>query len=386
MKRVCYIHQYFKTPAEGGALRSYFIAQALISHGATVEMLTSHNKPNYELHVVEGINVHYLPVKYSNNLPFQQRLYSFIKFAWLAIKKIRKIARPDIVYASSTPLSVGIITIWLKWIQKIPYIFEVRDLWPEAPIQLKIINSKFLIFILKKFEKTIYKNATEIIALSPGMKQGILNCFPESNVSMIPNMSDIDFFSGNHMKNRDERQFSIGYFGALGIANNVNFIIEIAKSCQAANQQITFIIAGDGSQRKDLLEYTTQHKNITLLSSQNRSQIKELMNKVDACLTSFLDFPVLSTNSPNKFFDSLAAGKLCIVNTKGWLKKLVEEEQCGLYVDATNPNHFPSLIQPFVDDKDLLLKYQENAASLAKKEFSKLELTEMICEVVFRYK
>ena len=106
------------------------------------------------------------------------------------------------------------------------------------------------------------------------------------------------------------------------------------------------------------------------------------MAEVDACLTSFLDFPVLATNSPNKFFDGLAAGKLSIVNTKGWLKELSESNECGIYIDAEKPEEFPDLILPFLENNELLREYQLNSKRLAKEKFSKDMLSNEMCNLI----
>lgn len=102
------------------------------------------------------------------------------------------------------------------------------------------------------------------------------------------------------------------------------------------------------------------------------------MKEVDACLTTFLDIPILQTNSPNKFFEGLAAAKMCIVNTRGWLKELVEEHKCGIFVDAAHPREFPKMIAPFVEDEALLHTYQQNARKLAVARFAKDDLVGQI--------
>ena len=106
------------------------------------------------------------------------------------------------------------------------------------------------------------------------------------------------------------------------------------------------------------------------------------MKDVDACFTSFLAIPILETNSPNKFFDGLAAGKLSIVNTKGWLSELVEQNNCGVYVDPTKPEKFPLLIEPFIQDKNLLISCQKNALQFGKAKFSKDKLVREVCDLV----
>ena len=182
MKRVVYIHQYFKTPEEGGAIRSYHISKGMVDQGIHVEMITSYNKEKYEQKMIGGIRVHYLPINYSNELSSTKRYIAFFKFVWAAIKLAQKLPKPDLYYATSTPLTVGIIALWMKWTRHIPYIFEVRDLWPEAPIQFGIIKSPLLKFLSLKLEKLIYKNAHRIIALSPGIEKGILNKFEKAIV------------------------------------------------------------------------------------------------------------------------------------------------------------------------------------------------------------
>ena len=115
---------------------------------------------------------------------------------------------------------------------------------------------------------------------------------------------------------------------------------------------------------------------------QNRFEIRASLQDVDACITSFLNIPILETNSPNKFFDGLAAGKLSIVNTKGWLKDLVEQYNCGIYQDPNHSEDFPNLILPFMQDRILLKRYQQNAFHLAKEAFLKEELVCQVCDLV----
>jgi len=381
MKTILYIHQYFKTPEEGGALRSYFITKSMIRQGFKVVMITAHNQSYYQLHQIEGIEVHYLSVRYASDMSFRRRFLSFVHFVFSALKLVGKIPYYDCVYASSTPLTVGLIPIWIRWRKKVPYIFEVRDLWPRAPMELGVLNSSPLIFLARFLEKWIYKKAAALIALSPGIVEDIKLNAPDSNIYMIPNMADTKFFevcksSGPTLK--------IGYFGALGLANHVDFIIEMALVCQKQELDLEFIVAGKGAKKQYFKESLKSKglENVTLMSSKNRHEIRVLMNVVDACLTSFLKIPVLETNSPNKFFDGLAAGKLSIVNTKGWLKELVEENECGFYVDPIHPEQICDKIKPFLAKSHFLEQAQQNARRLAQQKFSRSALTHQVCRVV----
>ena len=381
MKKVYYIHQYFKMPEEGGAIRSYYVAKGMVSSGMHVEMITSHNEPAYEKKTIEGIIVHYLPVRYLNQFSTTQRYFSFFKFVWQTILLLRKLPNPDLIYATSTPLSVGFIALWEKWVRKTPYFFEVRDLWPEAPIQLGVLRSGFLIRMFKALEKKIYKRASHIIALSPGIDEGIKKSYPDAKSSMIPNMADIDFYKPD-VQGRDHGKFIIGYFGAISRANNIDFILAIAEISERNRLPVHYLIAGDGQLKEEIIERSSRLQNIELLPLLNRADLKQAMSRVDACLTTFLDIPVLSTNSPNKFFDGLAAGKLSIVNTPGWLSKLVIDNECGIYVPADDPAQIITKIELFVKNLSLLESYQKNARKLAIQQFDKNKLTEHICKII----
>lgn len=384
MKRILYLHQYFMTPAEGGTLRSYHIAKGLVDRGMEVEMITSHNKPSYEKKQVEGIEVHYLPVGYSSNYSYGKRVYSFVRFVSASLKLIKQLPQADLVYATSTPLTVGIIALWLKWRQSLPYIFEVRDLWPEAPIQLKIIRSKLVIQLAEYLENRIYRNSSTIIALSPGIEKGILTKHPKANTVMIPNMADLEFFNLTVGKPKKMDHFMIGYFGAFGISNQVDSILDIAKACEQQKLPVRFVLAGQGpdKQRIEELAKELSFNSIVFHRHLDRLSIRKLMDRVDAVITSFKDIPILRTNSPNKFFDGLAAGKLIIVNTSGWLKSLIEENKCGFYTDQQQPDQFPGLIKPFIDDLKLLSAYQHRARKLAEEQFSKERLVSQVCDLV----
>ena len=139
--RILIIHQYYKTPKTGGAIRSYHIARYLASQGHQIEIITAYNDSGYFKEVDGNVTVHHLPIYYSNHLSFWSRIKAFVKYVWLSCRFLKKIERPDLNYVISTPLTTGMIALYAKWRYKIPYVFEVGDLWPAAPIQLGVIKN-----------------------------------------------------------------------------------------------------------------------------------------------------------------------------------------------------------------------------------------------------
>jgi glycosyltransferase involved in cell wall biosynthesis len=377
--KIVYIHQYYLTQEQGGAIRSYYISQALKDKGHDVHIITSHNKPHSETKSIDGTTVHYLPVGYDNSYGFIKRVFAFLKFIFKAYFTAKSIKGVDLVFATSTPLTVGLIALWLRKFQKLPYVFEVRDLWPEAPIQLGYLNNPILRSLAQRLEKSIYNHAAAIIALSPGMEEGIkkISTIP---TTVIPNMSDCDFFKPAMAP---PLPVTITYFGALGKVNRVDSLIELAAYAQSYFPgDYKFIIAGKGSETAQLKEQAKPLTNLTFKGQLNKEEVKQLLAQSHVTYTSFGPQAILETNSPNKFFDSIAMGKVCVITTKGWLCELIQEHEIGFYYSANNPAAF---FRKLVTLAPSMTSYDDIAMrsrTLAETKFNKNTLTARLVNVL----
>lgn len=377
--KILIVHQYFNTPESAGPLRSYYLAHGLKSNGYEVEIITAHNQKGSLEKEVQGLKVHYLPVYYDNSLGFLSRIIAFIKFAWLAYQKALRIRGVKLCYAISTPLSVGWVARKLKANHGIPYFFEVGDLWPEAPIQMGVVNSPWIIERIKRFEKSIYAGADQVVALSPGIKDSILITAPNCQVSVIPNMSDCQFFQMEPKDSHLENMFGVNdkmvvtYFGAAGRANHLEYLLDAAKYAQSTNNTLHFLVVAQGSELERIKKLAAHYnlKNLDFLPYCNRKELKEVLNVTDAVYVSYADVPILATGSPNKYFDGLAAGKLMLVNFKGWLKNITERHQLGFYVDPSRPEIVTEILGPIAMNRAILLRSQRKARVIAETFFSR---------------
>ena len=342
-------------------------------------MITSHNRNDYVKKDIEGITVHYLPVKYSNHFGFIKRAYAFLLFAHKAYYLGRKFQDIDLTYATSTPLTVALTALRLKQKKQIPFVFEIRDLWPEAPIRLKELKNIFIKAASRRLEQKAYKEASKIITLSPGIYEYVSKLLPDKPNFLCPNFSDCNFFERTDIKNKSLLEkhrigdaFVISYFGAIGKINALEYFLDLVQVSEGHGMDIRFFIIGEGAMLNRLQQLVEERnlKTIEFLPHMDKYRLKKYLSICDAAYISFINNPVMKLNSPNKFFDALASGKIVITNTKGWIRDLVEKNECGFYLDPENPDDFVSMINPFLSEPHLH-KQQDNSRKLAEDSFDK---------------
>lgn len=368
----------------GGVVRSYYLAKALIDRGHHVAVITAWNGKQLRTEQIEGIEVHYLPVAYDNSFGFYTRSWSFVRFNMGAIRLASKFRDFTVCYAISVPLTIGLAARWISMRLGMPYVFEVGDLWPDAPIQMGYVNNYFFKHMLLALEKSIYRHARFIVALSPAIQAAIEKKVPEKTVYMVPNMSDTDFYkpvakdSALENKFRVTGKWVVSYIGAVGVANGLDYFLECANASRKAGLPIQFILCGAGAVLGTLKQLAASMglQNISFVDFLDREGTREVMNVTDAVFVSYKNVPILETGSPNKFFDGLAAGKLIVINFSGWVRKEVEQARCGIYVDPLQPLDFVKKISPFLQDASQLKSFQENARQLAERKFSRTIITE----------
>ncbi len=392
--KILYIHQYFNIPQGSGCTRSYWVAEQLIRRGHQVTMITAaRGQKNARSEMVDGIHVVYVKNKYSNYMSPWRKVLSFLNFVRLATQAAMKEKGVDMVYATSTPLTVGAIALFLRRMRGWRYVFEVRDLWPEFPIQIGAVRNPVLISMLRWLERRIYQRAEHIVALSPGMKEGVVKAgTPAEKVSMIPNMSKPDEFWAREKNEEIARQFGIDitkfnviHFGSMGPANGLSYMIEAAKCLKdRGDDTVRFIFMGSGATEPVIKKQAEQYglKNVSFIGRQPMTVVSEVVNLCDASITTFLNLPVLQTNSPNKLFDSLSAEKPIIVNSAGWTKEMVEKNDCGFFADPEKPSDLADKLLRYKDDKKTLERWGKNARRLSVEVYDKDILTVQVAEVI----
>lgn len=367
MKKILYLHQYFNTNNQNGSTRSYEITKFLQSEGYDVTVITG--KP---VHIDEDINIIATNTQYFNSMSFGRRIISFFHYNIMAIYLGTKIKDIDIIFATSTPLTIAIPAIILKKIKKTKLIFEVRDVWPDVPIELGFIKNKILIKILKWFEKYVYDKSEKIIPLSKGMYHNILNKnINKDKLHCITNIANIEQHK-YYVNKREHFKKELGYkdkflcthFGAMGYANGLDFILDTAKMIN--DDTIHFLLIGEGKEKYHLLNRVkNEHiRNVMILESMPKKEVLKYFAITDIGLVVFRQNKILEDNSANKFFDYLASGKPILINYEGWQKEDLLNYQCGF--SELTPKDMANKIEDLKNDSKQGMQLGENSLLLAQ--------------------
>jgi glycosyltransferase involved in cell wall biosynthesis len=377
--RILYLHQFFVTRAGVGGTRSYEFARRFVARGHEVRIVTAAGAAGPGTSEIEGIQVTAVRGAYSDYvsataLSYPRRMLAFARFALSATAAALGAPRPDVVYATSPPLTTALPALAVATARRVPLVWEVRDLWPEAPIQMGALRNPLLRRGARALERFVYRRARRLIALSPGIRAGMIAAgAPPDRVELVPNAADLDLFRPGA---RPER-FRVSYFGTMGEANDLTSAIEAARLLP----DVEFLLVGEGKRRAEL-ERMAPPNVVFPGPARDKEEVAELAAGSSACLTLFKDVPVLATNSPNKLFDTFAAGRPAIVNMDGWMRELVEENEAGLYVRAGDVNALAERIGWLREHPEEVERMGRNARALAEREFDRDVLAERALAVL----
>jgi len=397
---ILYYHQHFSTPDGSTGTRSYEMAKALVSRGHEVTMVcgssaigqTGLSDPfvsGKREGVVDGIRVIELELPYSNKDGFLQRAWIFLKFAARGVREALS-QDYDLLFATTTPLTAGIPGIFAKLLKGKPFVFEVRDLWPELPREMGVIKNPVVLWAMGILEWVSYHAADRCIGLSPGIVEGIARRgIPKEKIRMIPNGCDLELFDpGNVSARRPEElrdsDFCAIFTGAHGIANGLDAVLNAAAVLKARGRDdLRLVFIGDGKLKPALVERAKVERldNCIFLPPVSKKELTALMQGCDVGLMILANVPAFYYGtSPNKFFDYIASGMPVLNNYPGWLAGLIAENGCGIAVPPDDPEAFADALILMADDKDRLREMGRNSRALAESQFDRGNLTNDCCD------
>ncbi len=400
--KLLYFHQHFTTPKGASGTRSYEFARRLVARGHEVTMvcgsygagdtgLSGEFRRGRRSGAVGGIRVIELHLPYSNADGFFLRSVTFLKFAARSVG-IALTETYDLLFATSTPLTAAIPGIVARPVRRKPFVFEVRDLWPELPREMGVITNPVVLWTLGVLERAAYRMADHVIGLAPGIVEGIkARSAAGQSTTLIPNGCDLDVFVRDDSPRQRipgvaEDDFVAVFTGAHGLANGLHAVLDAADELRKRNAgHIKLVFIGDGMQKRELEERAAREQlsNCLFLDPVPKRELAELMTSADVGLMILANVEAFYFGtSPNKFFDYIAAGIPVLCNYPGWVSEMLVEWDAGVAVPPDDPAAFAEALVALAADPDAVEQMGRRARKLAERQFDRNELAEQFVDVM----
>ena len=370
MKRIILFHQYFLGKNDAGGSRwnqftKFFIEKANLKidviagniHYATGERIggkTFYSKKN----ISDKIIVHRTWTYSGYNSNFLGRAIGYFSYTFSAFIRAFFLKSVDTIIVTSPSLFIGVAALLLKLFKRKPFIFEVRDLWPESAIATGVIaDGGVMAKIMFVIESMLYKHAKKIVVLTPAFKENIEKRFPKysDKLEIITNGADFEIIPNNIDSEKLKRKFGwkdkfvFSYFGAHGVANDLIQVVEVAQKFKD-NSKLHFVLVGDGMQKKMLKQKVKEYdlNNVEFVDSVPKSEVFNYIYASDICMAILKKTDTFKTVYPNKVFDYMACSKPVFVTIEGITRKLIEDSGAGFYSEPENLEKFVEMVNKIV--------------------------------------
>lgn len=390
--RIVYFYQYFATSKGSWGTRVYEFSRNWVAEGHEVTVVSAiysksdlHAEKLLETQYHDGIRVKVINVLIDNKKSIPQRIAAFFKYtffsSWYALT-----LPADVVIASSGPITVGLPGLVARYLRGRKLVFEARDLWPSGAVELGIIRNPILVKMAYWFERKCYEASRHIITLSPGMADDINRRYGLNKQTSVTNAANITLFSApvSGITPFTGRKYAV-YTGNIGDVNNSGWLLDGARELkQQGRDDILIVLIGEGQLREKLEQQAVEEgiKNFVRLGLMPKEELVAYVQQSLVSLVPLKGKPVLDTSSPNKFFESLAAGVPVVQNTNGWMKEFLDFYQVGFTIAPNNARGLADLLIRLSDDSETLREMGLRGKRLAKRYFDKDVLAAKMLDVL----
>lgn len=370
--------------------RGHRVTMVCASYGAANTGLDASFQRGRREGMVDGIRVIEFELPISNRDSLPKRTWTFLKFAGRSLG-VSLTEKYDLIFATSTPLTAAIPGIAARWFRGKPFVFEVRDLWPELPKAMGVVKNPLILWAMGVLEHRAYKASRKCIGLAPGIVDGIARHVPADRVSLVPNGCDLDLLDPSRAvpwrpAGISEQDFVAVFTGTHGPANGLSAVLDVAVELKRRGRvDVKLLLVGDGK-TKDGLQSRARELglgNVIFHPNVKKDQIPGLLAGANVGMQVLANIPAFYFGtSPNKFFDYLAAGKAVINNYPGWVAKLITENRCGIACPADDTSGFADALIYLADNPVECREMGLRARQLAQREFDRDRLSDRFCEVL----
>ena len=404
--RILLIHQYFLSDTDAGGSRWNQFARYWAQRGHEVTVLAGMvhyakgtKAPRYKGRFVvferagPGVTVYRCHVSEAYNRSFLGRLWAYGSFALSStLIGVLRARRPDVVLATSPPLTVA-ATMWVLSVAfGCPAVFEVRDLWPESAIDTGVLKSRAMIRLSYRLEELAYRRSRWVNVLTPAFQDVLVGRkrVPRSRVSMIPNGADLDILSPGPADNEVRRRlglagkFVVSYFGAHGRANRLGQLLDAAQLLRDDHGDVRILLVGDGMEKPHLQAEARRRglDNVIFVDSVPKHEVGQYINASDVCTAVLMKNEVFKTVYPNKVFDYMACARPILIGIDGAARKLVADAGAGIYTGPEAPRTWVEALLRLKGDPELRRRMGESGRRHVVEHYSRERLARRYIEVL----
>ncbi|MBI5935353.1 MAG: glycosyltransferase family 4 protein [Chloroflexi bacterium] len=388
--KILLVNQAFVSFDEPGFTRHFEMAQYIRERGH--EMVIVASDVNYQTgarivdgngfiieQTIEGVRVlrgFMLPSLHRN---YFWRIVSFLGFMFSAVAASLRVKDADLVIGSSPPIFQAFAAWFASFLLRKPFLFEVRDLWPQFAIDMKVIKNPVIIFITHALEKFLYNRAARILVNSPAYKPYIVSRgVPAEKITFIPYGADVSIFTPDADGSSVRRElglddkFIVLYAGAMGQANDIYTILRAADRLRD-DAKIHFVLYGDGKENANLRAEADRLRlpNLTFAGAAPKTKMPAVVAASDLCLAILQDIPGFRMTYPNKVFDHMAAGRATALVIDGVIRDVIEASGGGVYIPPADDARLAQVIRELAHDPARLRQMGQQARDYLVKNFDR---------------
>jgi glycosyltransferase involved in cell wall biosynthesis len=398
--RILLLTDNFVPEINSPALRAYEHAKRWVAAGDEVTVLTSiPNFPTgrplppyrnrlYQKEVIDGIKVVRVWTWLAANRGILWRSLDFLSFAASSFVA-GTFQTADVIVATSPQLLTGLSGRWLAALKRRPWIFEVRDLWPDSIVAVGVMRDNFFIRMLHRLEQQFYRHATRIVAVSDGIRDRLVaRGVPAEKIAVVPNGVDLRRIVAAGASPESLRdalnvrgKFVVGYVGTHGMAQGLEVVVRAAQRMSGGD--IHFLLVGEGARRQAVMTLARelQLDNITFVGLVPLDLAAEHLRLCDAVLIPLKRTDQIEITIPGKIFEAAALGKPMIVSAEGASADLVQRYGAGLVVPPEDPEALASAIMRLRNDSGLRETLRQGGLALAR-DFDRERLAHAMLEEI----
>jgi colanic acid biosynthesis glycosyl transferase WcaI len=377
--KILYVSQYFPPEMGAPSARAAELSRHWASGGHQVTVLTGF--PNHPTGVVpleyrskfrrlvmretvDGVNVVRTWLLPFPNRKAYERMLNYSSFCLSAASTGLITSSPDVVIATSPQLLVGLSGWWLARCKRVPFVFEVRDLWPESLAAVGMGNGDGLLHhSLAKIAGFLYRHSDRIVVVTPAFEEYLVEHWkvPRGKISVVENGVETDLFSPQsadpnlRRELRAEGKFVVAYIGTMGMAHGLETLVEAASRLQQSSPGVLFLLVGEGADKQRILSLATSRglTNLRFVDQQPREKIPGYICASDVCLVLLKKTDLFKTVIPTKMLEFMACARPVILGVEGQAREIVEKAQAGVCIEPENASDLVAAVTRLAQDAAL---------------------------------